>query len=75
MELECPVPLNVGVSFAPTSSTPPKLGETIHKWVIQLCSCRQQHHLQFLEDVSKAYYILWKDRRPDSEVLSETFPY
>lgn len=27
MELECSVPLNVGVSFAPTPSAPPRLGE------------------------------------------------
>lgn len=35
MELECPVPLNVGVSFAPTPSTPPRLGGTTDKWLIQ----------------------------------------
>lgn len=54
MELECPVLLNVGVSFAPTPSAPPQLGETTNKWLIQPCSCGQHHPLKFLEDIPKA---------------------
>lgn len=49
MELECSVPLNVGVSFAPTPSAPPRLGEASDEWLPRSCSCRQQHHLKFLE--------------------------
>lgn len=75
MELECPVPLNGGVSFAPTPSTPPRLGEATNKRLIQPCSCRRQHPLKFLEDISKGYCVLWKDRGPNPEVLSETVPY
>lgn len=54
---------------------PPRVGETTHKWVIQFCSYRQQHHLQFLKGVSKAYYFVDRQRTCDSEVLSETVPY
>lgn len=67
MELDCSVLLNAGVSFAPTPSTPPRLREAP--------SCRQQHHLKFPEDVSKGYSVLWKDRKPDSEELPETFAF
>lgn len=69
MESECPVLLNVCVSFAPTPSTPPRLGETTHKRLIQPYSCRQQHPLKFLEDISEGYCVLWEDGGPDAEVV------
>ena len=70
MDLECSVPLDGGVSFAPTPSPtqpPPRLGAAMNPWVTQPCpACRQQHHPKFVEDVSRGCAALWKDRKPDS---------
>lgn len=32
---------------------------------------QQQHPLKFLEDLSKGYCVLWKDRGPNPEVLRQ----
>lgn len=62
MEWECSVPLNVGVSFTPTPSTPPRLRETTNKRLTQPRLYRQQHHLNFLEDVSKDLCFVERQR-------------
>lgn len=57
MELECSMPLSVGVSFAPTPTIPPRLGETTNKQPIPSCSYRQEQHLKIPENISKGYSV------------------
>lgn len=65
MELECSVPLTVGVSSALTPSTPPRPeGATNQRMAHSTGLMPAKCHRHFLEDVSKGYSVETPFLRP-----------